>query len=197
MAALAWTLMNAPYSVRIFGDPVLRGVASEITEIDGRLVKLAADMVTTMYAEPGIGLAAPQIGVQRRMFVYDIGEGPKAIVNPVVTEFDGEWGFVEGCLSVPGLSWEIVRPKQVHVTGRDLDGNEVSLEADELLARLIQHELDHLDGVLLIDHLEPDERRQALRTLRERYVDTALSGVGAAPAVPKQAGGSTGGVRLP
>ncbi len=198
--------MSAPFAVRVFGDPVLRRVASEITDIDGRLVKLADDMLATMYAEPGIGLAAPQIGVQRRMFVYDIGEGPETIVNPVITESSGEWGYFEGCLSVPGLSWEIVRPKEVHVTGRDLDGNEVSLEADELLARLIQHELDHLDGVLLIDHLDVDDRREALRTLRERSVDGSvdgsLSGVGVrqpshAAGETGGAGGPSGGLRLP
>jgi len=188
--------MDAPYSVRIFGDPVLRAVAAEITDIDGRLVRLADDMLATMYAEPGIGLAAPQIGVQRRMFVYDVGEGPKTIVNPVITESDGEWGYVEGCLSVPGLSWEIVRPKEVHVSGRDLDGNEVSLEADELLARLIQHELDHLDGVLLIDHLEADDRRGALRILRERYVDPGLPGSGV-NGRSGSTGGSSNGLRLP
>ena len=196
MVALVWDDMSAPYSVRVFGDPVLRAVAAEVTDIDGRLAKLADDMLATMYAEPGIGLAAPQIGVQRRLFVYDIGEGPKTMVNPVVTDSDGEWGYVEGCLSVPGLSWEIVRPKVVHVTGRDLDGNEVSLEADELLARLIQHELDHLDGVLLIDHLETAERRAALRALRERYVDAALRGSGVGGRV-EQLDGSTGGLRLP
>lgn len=187
---------KAPYSVRIFGDPVLRAVASEVTDINGRLVKLADDMLATMYAEPGIGLAAPQVGVQRRLFVYDVGDGPQTIVNPVITESDGEWGYIEGCLSVPGLSWEIVRPKEVHVTGRDLDGDEVSLEADELLARLIQHELDHLDGVLLLDHLEADERRAALRVLRERYVDTALPGVGVRGG-PGSTGPSSGEVRLP
>ena len=163
--------MSGPYSVRLFGDPVLRTVASDVTDIDDRLVKLTDDMLATMYAEPGIGLAAPQIGVQRRLFVYDIGEGARIIINPVVTESSGEWGYFEGCLSIPDLSWEIIRPKQVHLTGRDLDGNEVTLEADELLARLIQHELDHLDGILLIDHLDDDERRQALRTLRQRYAD--------------------------
>lgn len=163
--------MTAPYSVRIFGDPVLRKVADEVTDIDGKLVKLADDMLATMYAEPGIGLAAPQVGVQRRFFVYDIGEGPKAIVNPVISESDGEWSYVEGCLSVPGLSWEIVRPKQIHVTGHDLDGDEVSLEADELLSRLIQHELDHLDGVLLVDRLDRDERKAAMKLVRERFID--------------------------
>ncbi len=194
--ALALRFMNAPFSVRTFGDPVLRRVASEVTDIDGRLVRLADDMLVTMYAEPGIGLAAPQVGVQRRLFVYDIGDGPQAIVNPEITESEGEWGYIEGCLSVPGLSWEIVRPKQVHVTGRDLNGNEVSLEADDLLGRLIQHELDHLDGVLLIDHLEVDVRRAALRTLRERYVDDMLPGAGVA-AAPGESGGAGGGLRLP
>ena len=163
--------MSAPYDVRVIGDPVLREVASDVADIDSKLVRLSEDMLATMYAEPGIGLAAPQIGVQKRFFVYDVGEGPEAIVNPVVAESSGEWYFEEGCLSVPGLSWEIRRPKEIHVTGFDLHGNEVSLEADELLSRLIQHELDHLDGVLLIDHLDDDTRKQAMKTLRERLLD--------------------------
>lgn len=164
--------MSAPYDVRVIGDPVLRKIASEITEIDGKLARLADDMLETMYAEPGIGLAAPQIGVQKRFFVYDIGEGPEAIVNPVITESRGEWYYEEGCLSVPGLSFEIIRPKEVHITGYDLHGNEVSLEADELLSRLFQHEMDHLDGVLLLDHLDDKTRKKALKTLRERLLDT-------------------------
>lgn len=164
--------MSAPYDVRVIGDPVLRKVASEITDIDGKLARLADDMLETMYAEPGIGLAAPQIGVQKRFFVYDIGEGPEAIVNPVITESRGEWYYEEGCLSVPGLSFEIMRPKEVHITGYDLHGNEVSLEADELLSRLFQHEMDHLDGVLLLDHLDDKTRKKAMKTLRERLLDT-------------------------
>lgn len=163
--------MSSPYQIRVFGDPVLRRVAEEVTDIDGRLVRLADDMLATMYAEPGLGLAAPQVGVQRRLFVYDIGEGPRTLVNPVIAESDGEWVYQEGCLSVPGLSWEIVRPKQVLLTGHDLDGNEVSIEADELMARLFQHELDHLDGVMLIDHLADDERKKAMRRLRELFID--------------------------
>lgn len=151
---------------------MLRKVATEIDDIDGKLVRLADDMLETMYAEPGIGLAAPQVGVQKRFFVYDIGEGPQAIVNPVITESRGEWYYEEGCLSVPGLSFEIVRPKEVHITGYDLHGNEVSLEADELLSRLFQHELDHLDGVLLLDHLDDKTRKKAMKTLRERLLDT-------------------------
>ena len=160
----------APYDIRLVGDPVLRQPAAEVTEIDDRLVRLAADMVATMYDAPGIGLAAPQVGVQKRLFVYDLHDdrGPHTIVNPVIREARGEWVFEEGCLSVPGLSWEIVRPAEVHLTGLDLDGNEISFEADDLLARMFQHEVDHLDGVLLLERLDPDQRKQANRVLRDR-----------------------------
>ena len=158
------------YAIRIFGDPVLKQRAAEVTDIDGKLARLVDDMVETMYAAPGIGLAAPQVGVQKRLFVYDLGDGagPKAIVNPTVSDYRGEWEYEEGCLSVPGLYFPIVRPKEVHLTGFDLDGNEISIEADELQARLFQHELDHLDGVLLLEHLDKDQRKQAMRALRDR-----------------------------
>ena len=165
------------YAIRVFGDPVLKQRAAEVQEVDSALVRLADDMVETMYAAPGVGLAAPQVGVQKRLFVYDVGEGPQVIVNPRIDESDGEWTFEEGCLSVPGLSWEIVRPKQVHLVGHDLDGNEVSIEADELAARLFQHELDHLDGVLLLERLDKDTRKQALRTLREIDMNGGLAAV--------------------
>lgn len=158
----------SPYAIRVFGDPVLRKVADEITEIDDGLVRLTEDMLTTMYEAPGIGLAAPQVGVQKRLFVYDMGEGPGVLINPRIVESDGEWVYEEGCLSVPGLSWEIVRPKQILLIGVDLDGNEVAFEADELLARLFQHELDHLDGRLLLEYLDEDQRREAKRILRQR-----------------------------
>jgi peptide deformylase len=165
-----------PYSIRIFGDPVLKQRAAEVNDVDGALVRLAEDMVRTMYEAPGLGLAAPQVGVQKRMFVYDLqdGEGPKTIINPVISEARGEWAYDEGCLSVPGLSWEIVRPKEIHLTGVDLDGNEVSIEADELLGRLLQHELDHLDGILLLERLEKDQRKQAMKTLREIMLNGGL-----------------------
>ena len=155
------------YQIRVVGDPVLRQEAKSIENIDGRIVQMVDDMVPAMYQAEGIGLAAPQVGIQKRLFVYDIGEGPQTLVNPEIVDSDGEWTFEEGCLSVPGLSFEIIRPKEVHLVGRDLNGNEVSIEADELLARLFQHELDHLDGVLLLDHLERDERKAALRRWRE------------------------------
>jgi peptide deformylase len=172
------------YTIRIYGDPVLRQRAAEVPEIDGRLVSLADDMVETMYEAPGVGLAAPQVGVQKRMFVYDLHDekGPRAIVNPIVSETRGEWTYEEGCLSVPGLSWPIVRPKELHLVGYDLDGNEVSIEADEFEARVYQHELDHLDGVLLVDRLDPDTRKDALRVLRQLSlglpgVETGATGV--------------------
>ncbi|MFT7597232.1 MAG: peptide deformylase [Acidimicrobiales bacterium] len=180
--------MASPYQIRVFGDPVLRQVADDVGDIDGKLAKLAEDMLQTMYDEPGIGLAAPQVGVQRRFFVYDLGDDPRVLINPVVQESDGEWVYEEGCLSVPGLHWDIVRPKLIHITGYDLDGNEVSIEADELEARLFQHELDHLDGVLLVDRLDEDTRKAAMRTLRERFLDAQEA---AAPANP------IGGLTLP
>lgn len=156
------------YTIRVYGDPVLKQRAAEVTDIDGRLAKLVEDMIETMYAAPGAGLAAPQVGVQKRLFVYDAGDGPKTLVNPVISESSGEWEYEEGCLSVPGLYFPIVRPKQVHLTGYDLEGNEVNIEADEFEARVFQHELDHLNGTLLLEHLDADTRKQALRTLRNR-----------------------------
>jgi peptide deformylase len=160
----------AAYTIRLVGDPVLRQRAPEVTDIDGRLVKLADDMVQTMYDAPGMGLAAPQVGVEKRLFVYDVGQGPRAVVNPEVVESDGEWAYDEGCLSVPGLSWEIIRPKRIHLVGRDLEGNELSIEADDIEARCFQHELDHLDGVLLLERLDSDTRKAALKTIRERGI---------------------------
>ena len=162
----------SPYTIRVFGDPVLKQRAAEVQDVDGALVRLAQDMITTMYEAPGLGLAAPQVGVQKRLFVYDLQDekGPHVIVNPTISEVRGEWVYEEGCLSVPGLAWEIVRPKEIHLTGYDLEGNEVSIEADEVEARLFQHELDHLEGVLLLDRLEPEQRKDALRILRERVL---------------------------
>ena len=175
------------YRIRLFGDPVLKQRATEVTEIDGKLAQLAEDMVQTMYEAPGAGLAATQVGVEKRLFVYDAGEGPRTIINPVISESRGEWEYEEGCLSVPGLSWDIVRPKEVHLTGYDLDGNEVSIEADEFEARVFQHEMDHLDGVLLLEHLDEDQRKEAKRILRDRALDLSASAGGGL-------GGSEGGL---
>ena len=159
----------ASHQIRTMGDPVLRSRAPEVTEIDGRLAATVDDMIETMYEAEGLGLAAPQVGIQQRFFVYDLddGRGPQTIINPVIEESSGEWEFNEGCLSIPGLRLEIVRPKVVTLRGVDLDGREVTFQADELLARLFQHEMDHLDGVLMVERLDEDDRKRAMTTWRE------------------------------
>jgi len=160
--------------IRIYGDPVLNQVTTEIENIDGRIAALAQTMIETMNEAPGVGLAANQVGVQKRLFVYDKGEGPHVVVNPRILETDGEWTFEEGCLSVPGLSWEITRANSVHLVGFDLDGNEIDVQTDEYEGRIFQHEMDHLDGVLLVERLDADQRREAKRILRQRNLE--LSG---------------------
>ncbi|MDQ1467843.1 MAG: peptide deformylase [Actinomycetota bacterium] len=163
----------ATYPIRLFGDPVLKRPAAPVVELDGALAKLVDAMYETMYAAPGVGLAAPQVGVQRRFFVYDVGDGPHVILNPTVVESEGEWLYEEGCLSLPGLAFDIVRPKVVTVTGLDLEGEEITVVGDELLGRLLLHEIDHLDGVLMLERLERDDRKRALRTLREQAMNGA------------------------
>jgi peptide deformylase len=156
------------FTVRVYGDPVLKQVAHDVDQVDGPLVRLVDGMVETMYDSEGAGLAATQIGIQKRLFVYDIGDGPEVIINPTIVETSGEWYYDEGCLSIPGLHLGIVRPAQVHLRGYDLDGGEVSIDADDFLGRVFQHEMDHLDGVLMLERLEDDTRKQALRVLRDR-----------------------------
>ena len=145
-------------------------MTTDIEDIDGKVAALAATMIETMYEAPGVGLAANQIGVQKRLFVYDAGEGdgPLVVVNPRIVESDGEWVFEEGCLSVPGLSWEILRPNQVHLVGLDLDGNDIDIEADEYLGRIFQHEVDHLHGKLFVDRVT-DTRTLATWADFERF----------------------------
>lgn len=157
-------------TIRQYGDPVLKERTRDVEEIDGSLASLVDSMIETMYAAPGSGLAANQVGVQRRIFVYDAGdgEGARPIINPRIIESDGEWTYDEGCLSIPGLSWEIVRPNAVHLVGLDLEGNEISIEATEIEGRIFQHELDHLDGVLLVERLNEDQRKEAMKILRSR-----------------------------
>jgi len=148
---------------------VLTQRAAEVTDIDGSLARLVDDMVATMHEARGMGLAAPQVGVQKRLFVYQLEDRePVAIVNPTIAESRGEWEYDEGCLSIPGLYFPIVRPKEIHLTGWDLDGNEISIEADEIEARCFQHELDHLEGRLLLKLLDKDQRKEAMRELRRR-----------------------------
>ncbi len=155
------------YKIRTYGDPVLKSKAAAVTNIDGKVIRLVDDMFDTLVdSGNGIALAAPQIGVQKQVVVWDIDEKPLAIVNPEIVEGDGEWVFDEGCLSIPGLYVEMLRPKQVLVRGVGLDGEIIEIEADELEARMFQHEIDHLNGVLMFDRLDGDQRKEALAEYR-------------------------------
>jgi peptide deformylase len=158
------------YPLRLFGDPVLKQRAREVDDFDADLVTLVHGMYDTMDLEEGVGLAAPQVGVRKRLFTYDLheGDGPGVVINPEIVERSGEVLSEEGCLSVPGYRFEVVRSERVTMRGLDLDGDELVLEGDDLLARMVQHEIDHLDGVLLLDRVDPDVRREALRDMRTR-----------------------------
>ena len=159
--------------IRTFGDPVLKSKALPVADVDGRAIRLVDDMFDSLYTtDNGLALAAPQIGVQKQVVVWDFGDDPQAIFNPEISDSDGEWVYEEGCLSIPGLYVEIVRPKTVLVKGIDLDGNPIEREADELEARMFQHELDHLHGVLMFDRMTGDQRREALAEYR-RITDQA------------------------
>ena len=157
----------AIFPIRTFGDPVLRIPATAVDEIDDGIRRLVHDMLETMYDAPGVGLAAPQIGVSLRVVVFDIGDGPHHLINPVLLETSGSWAFEEGCLSVPGHYWEVTRAAFARARGLDLDGNEVEYAGEELMGRVLQHEVDHIEGFLLIDRLGRRARKQALKTIRE------------------------------
>jgi peptide deformylase len=151
------------YKIRTFGDPVLKVEAAPVTEIDGKVVRIVDEMFDTLYSsDSGIGLAAPQVGIQRQIFVWDMDDEPMVILNPEIVESDGEWVYDEGCLSIPGLYIEMTRPNRVLMRGVDLDGNTIEIEADELEGRLFQHELDHLKGVLMFDRMQPEQRKLAI-----------------------------------
>jgi peptide deformylase len=155
--------------IRLLGDPVLKEAGSEVVGFDRSLHRLAEDMLETMYAAPGVGLAAQQVGLTLRFFVFDPGDGSGAgaVANPVLTLLEGEQGEDEGCLSIPGLYFPTKRTMRARVDGRDVDGNAVSLEGEGLLARIFQHETDHVNGTLFIERLGDDERRQAWAAVRE------------------------------
>jgi|SRR5437588_4104348 len=154
--------------IRTLGDPVLRTSAPDVQAFDDTLRRLAEDMFETMYDAPGVGLAAPQIGLSLRLFVYDDGEGAKGVVaNPRLTLEEGEHVDEEGCLSVPGLYYETPRALRVRLEGRDERGRPLRLEGEGLVARIFQHETDHLEGLLYLDRLSQDDRRRAMALLRE------------------------------
>ncbi len=141
---------------RIFtiGASELRGKSNPIKKFDARLSLILRDMAETMYQAGGVGLAAPQIGIKRRLVVIDVGEGLIEMVNPEITDQTGSCGMVEGCLSVPGRRGFVTRPEKVSVRAQDKDGKFFTFPADGLLARAVQHELDHLDGVLYVDLMD-------------------------------------------
>ncbi|MCR2809137.1 MULTISPECIES: peptide deformylase [unclassified Microbacterium] len=154
--------------IRVFGDPVLRAPSAPIDEIDDGVRALVKDLVDTVELPGRAGVAAPQIGVGLRAFSYNIDGDIGYVLNPVLVEVSGEPELVgEGCLSVPGLWHDALRHPHATVTGTDLDGNQIRLEGEGLLAQALQHETDHLDGKLYLDRLPSETRRIAMREIRE------------------------------
>lgn len=154
--------------IRMLGDPVLREPARPVEEFDDALRRLAADMIETMHDAPGVGLAAPQVGRSIRLLVFDVGEGPRALVNPTLSGFEGEQIGEEGCLSIPGLYFDVRRAMRVTAEGFDPEGKPVRIEGEDLLARVLQHEVDHVDGILFIDRLDEETRKRALAEVRKQ-----------------------------
>ena len=153
--------------IRLFGDPVLRTPATEVSVFDKELRRLVADLTDTMLEAPGAGLAAPQIGVGLRVFTWHVEGELGHLVNPVLDLSEEEQHGPEGCLSIPDLTFDCTRAMRVVAKGFDMYGEPVSIEGHELLARAIQHETDHLDGVLFVDRLDRDTRKAAMRAIRE------------------------------
>ena len=155
-------------TIRLFGDPVLRAVSAPIDTVDDGVRSLVQDLLDTVELPGRAGVAAPQIGVGLRAFSYNIDGEIGYILNPVLAEVRGEPVPVgEGCLSVPGLGHEALRHPWARVEGVDLDGSEVVLEGEGLMAQALQHETDHLDGMLYLSRLAPDDRKRAMREVRE------------------------------
>ena len=153
--------------IRLFGDPVLRTKAEPVTSFDKELRKLVQDLTDTMLAAPGTGLAAPQIGVGLRVFTYNVEDVVGHLVNPSLELSEEEQRGLEGCLSIPGISVDCVRAMRVVAKGFDMYGEPVTIEGSELLARCLQHETDHLDGILFLDRLDRETRKEAMRLIRE------------------------------
>lgn len=155
-----------------YGADVLQKVAKPVRNITDADVQLVHDMIETMYHAPGVGLAAPQVGVSRRIMVTDTSAGEKKdhlliLVNPEIVQTDGQQYEEEGCLSIPGFTEAVVRPRCVTIRGVDLDGREVVLEGKDLLARAFCHEMDHLNGILFIDHLSFIKRDLIKRKIKK------------------------------
>jgi len=170
--------------IRTYPDHILREKAKQVTEFNEELKQLARDMAETMYAAPGVGLAANQVGVAKRLIVVDVrdpedkekGTGLFQLANPEVVEGEGEFVMEEGCLSVPDEREEVERFNKIKLTAQDLDGNFLEIEAEGLLAVVFQHETDHLNGILFIDHLSPLKRAAIRKRLRKQKAEKAASG---------------------
>jgi|SRR3990172_6668333 len=164
--------------ILIYGAPALRQKARPVTAVDGAVQRLIDDMVETMYAAPGVGLAANQVGILQRVIVVNPTEGQEpeglvAIINPEIVLAEGETVAEEGCLSIPDVREEVARPRRVVVKGIRRDEKPLELEAADLPARILQHEIDHLDGVLFIDRLSPAKKTLLKRQLKKRFLDQA------------------------
>jgi peptide deformylase len=177
--------------IRLFGDPILRTKAVEVVDFDQELRRLVADLTDTMLEAPGAGLAAPQIGVGLRVFTWYVDGEVGHLVNPVLDLSAEMQDGDEGCLSIPGLSIDCRRAMSVVARGFDQYGEPVTVEGSELLARAIQHETDHLDGIIFIDRLTPELRKQAMKEIRE----SEWFGLAGAPAI-KVSPHRTGGLGL-
>ena len=153
--------------IRLFGDPILRTRADEVVDFDKELRRLVKDLTDTMLDAPGAGLAAPQIGVGLRVFVYYVDDELGHVVNPTLTLFDEQQDGPEGCLSFPGLVFDTPRAMRTVARGFTMHGEPITLDGTDLLARAIQHETDHLDGILFIDRMDPHQRKLAMKAIRE------------------------------
>jgi len=152
--------------IRLFGDPVLRTPADPVVDFDAELRKLVADLTDTMQDAPGLGLAAPQIGVGLRVFTYYVDDELGHLINPDLNLSQEQETDDEGCLSFPGVSYPARRSHEVVARGFDMHGEPLTISGSGLLARCVQHETDHLDGILFIDRLDPQQRREAMKEIR-------------------------------
>jgi peptide deformylase len=157
--------------IRKFGDPVLKTRASPVESFDESLVRLTQDLLATMRDNEGVGLAATQVGRLKRVFVAAIEDNEYVIVNPVLTDIsETTETATEGCLSIPGIQVDVERPTAVTISGQDVSGRPLQIEASDLLARVLQHEVDHLDGVLILDRTDRQSRKAAMREWREHLL---------------------------
>jgi peptide deformylase len=158
--------------IRLYGDPVLRKKSVRVERVDDEIRSFGRDLIETMYEENGVGLAAPQVGRSIRMLAadathHDGGDGPRVFVNPEILESWGEWEFDEGCLSIPGITAVLIRPEGIRVRFQDLSGETFEEEFHRLWARVLQHEIDHLDGKLFVDYMSAMKRSMIMKKLRE------------------------------